>query len=165
MVPRSEKDVVVDIGSWPPLLSCIGGLSAAFPQSFLQLRLNSTARRNNKYVLIYIQTQLIQIPENVSGQTPGHTTPVYKDLINPKINPKISNSPSTHNIYSACPHQQKAYGEHRLLIFPHCVPLMGPRRTWHNEFKKQMVLLYNFTQCGETAKYLLRPNSASFVVM
>ena len=41
----------------------------------------------------------------------------------------------------------------------------GPRRTWRNEFKKQVVPLYNFTQCGETTKYLLGLNSASFVVM
>ena len=34
-----------------------------------------------------------------------------------------------------------------------------------NKFKKETVFLYNFTQCGETTKYLLGPNSASFVVM
>jgi hypothetical protein len=41
----------------------------------------------------------------------------------------------------------------------------GPRRTWRSEFKKQMVHLYNFIQCGEATKYLLGLNSASFVAM
>jgi hypothetical protein len=41
----------------------------------------------------------------------------------------------------------------------------GPRETWHNELKKQTVLLYKSTQCGETRKYLLELNPTSFVVM
>jgi hypothetical protein len=40
-----------------------------------------------------------------------------------------------------------------------------PHRTSHKESKKQMVLLYNFTQYGEIAKYPLGLNSASFIVM
>ena len=41
----------------------------------------------------------------------------------------------------------------------------GPHRTWHKEFKMQMVLLYNSTQYGETTIYLLGPNFASSVAM
>ena len=41
----------------------------------------------------------------------------------------------------------------------------GPRRTWHKEFKKQMVLLYNSTQYGDTTIYLLQPTFASSVAM
>jgi hypothetical protein len=39
------------------------------------------------------------------------------------------------------------------------------RRMFRNGFEKQMVLLYNSTQCGKTAKYILGPNSASSAVM
>ena len=38
------------------------------------------------------------------------------------------------------------------------------RRMSHNEFEKQMVLLYNSIQCGRTAEYLLGLNFASSIV-
>ena len=41
----------------------------------------------------------------------------------------------------------------------------GPRRTWHKESKKQMVLLYNSTQYGETTVYPLGRNFVSSVAM
>jgi hypothetical protein len=41
----------------------------------------------------------------------------------------------------------------------------GPCKTWHKESKKQMVLLYNSTQYGETTIYLLGPKFASSVAM
>ena len=53
-----------------------------------------------------------------------------------------------------------------IIIIIIVVPKMeAPRRTWHKESKKQMVLLYNSTQYGETTIYPLRPNFISSVAM
>ena len=38
-------------------------------------------------------------------------------------------------------------------------------RMSHNEFEKQMVLLYISFHCGRKAEYLLGPNSTSSIVM